>query len=672
MGGGVSTARFAQRARWLAGAGILALPACSALRTEPPERPAPPPLLAARAAPVNPGVRPVKPTVIPAAAQVKADDQPRTAPPLQSGPSLPRAPEASTQGRPLPIDLPTALALGNANPLDIQIAGERLRAASAQLDRARSLWLPNIGVGVDYFRHDGQIQDIVGNVFTTSRSSFLVGAGPTAIFSVGDACYGPLAARQIHRAREADLQATRNDIALQVAEAYFNVQQARGDVGGSIEALRRAEELVKITEKVAPELAPTVEINRAKTEAARRRLAVEAAYERWQTASADLVRLLRLEPSTLVEPAEEPALVVQLIDPASPTEELIPLALTHRPELAADQAVIQAALARVRQEQTRPLLPNIALRGVGSQTPGLAGGYFGGGVNSFLGNFGARFSVDIQAVWELQNLGLGNRANVREREAEQRLALFQLLRTQDRVTAEVVQALAQVRRAANRVKAAEEGVVNAVETAEKNLRGLVPGKRVGDQLTLVFRPQEAVAAVAALDQAYRDYYAAVGDHNRAQFRLYRALGHPTQCLANSSPPSLQGRAGVEKGKGTETLGSSSPPSVLGKGAGGLGDGRSQTPNRQPHPLEGKAEQQEPSAQPTPHLAPPSLLGKGAGELGESFSPNPSTPFSPREGGEEKKCAGASNLAPVQPPEPAWLPAGYLYRRAAYVGNPGQP
>ena len=85
-------------------------------------------------------------------------------------------------------------------------------------------------------------------------------------------------------------------------------------------------------------------------------------------------------------------------------------------------------------------------------------------------------------------------------------------------------------RSANRLKAAEEGVANAAETAEKNLRGLVPGKRIGDQLTLVFRPQEAVAAVAALDQAYRDYYAAVADQNRAQFQLYRALGNPAQCL----------------------------------------------------------------------------------------------------------------------------------------------
>lgn len=527
-----SVARIRRTMRWFAGAGLFALPACSTLNSEPPERLLPPPLLAARAAPVSPGVPAIRPTVIPAGAQIKVDDKPMTAVLSRSGPALPAAPDASAQGRPLPIDLPTALALSSANPLDIQIAGERLRAASAQLDRAKVLWLPNIGLGVDYFRHDGQIQDVAGRVFTTSKSSFLLGAGPTAIFSIGEACYAPLAARQTRRAREADVQAARNDITLQVAEAYFNVQQARGEVGGSIESLRRADELVKLTEKVAPALAPTVEINRAKAEAARRRLAVETAYERWQTASADLVRLLRLEPGTLVEPVEEPALVVELIDPASKADELIPLALTHRPELASDQAVIQAALARLRQEQVRPLLPNIAVRGVGSQTPGLAGGYFGGGVNSTLGNFGARFSVDIQAVWELQNLGLGNLASVREREAEQRQALLQLLRTQDRVTAEVVQALAQVGRAANRVKVAEDGVANAAETAEKNLRGLVPGKRVGDQLTLVFRPQEAVAAVASLDQAYRDYYAAIGDHNRAQFRLYRALGHPAQCLTN--------------------------------------------------------------------------------------------------------------------------------------------
>ena len=49
-------------------------------------------------------------------------------------------------------------------------------------------------------------------------------------------------------------------------------------------------------------------------------------------------------------------------------------------------------------------------------------------------------------------------------------------------------------------------------------------------LQLVVRPQEVVAAFQTLEQSYRDFYGAAADYNRAQFRLYRALGHPAQCL----------------------------------------------------------------------------------------------------------------------------------------------
>lgn len=525
--------RLRRAARWFAGAGALIFPACASFDPEPAVAPVsrvsvdPRPLPTALQKPVAKTAPPVgrKPSpaaVVPASATVAAP------------PALPTSPAAD--GKPLPIDLPTALGLADASPIDVRIAGERLKVAAAEYDRAKVAWLPNLGLGVEYYGHAGRIQDIAGKVFPTDRQALLVGAGPTAVFATGDALYAPLAARQLVRAREADVRTARNDAALEVAEAYFAVQQARGEVAGSLDALRRAEELVKLTEKVAPDLTPTVEINRARAEVARRRFAVEAAYERWETAGADLTRVLRLEPGTVVEPAENPALVVELTDPSATPADLIPVALTHRPELAADQAVIQAALARVKQEKMRPYLPNVAVRGLANQAPGLAGGLFGGGEGDQFGNFGARFSMDVQAIWEVQNLGFGNRASVRTRQAEERVALLQLLRTQDRVTAEVVQAHARVHRAANRLKAAAGGVADAAETADKNLRGLVPGKRVGDQLVLVFRPQEAVAAVAALDQAYRDYYAAVADHNRAQFQLRRALGSPPEVPAATTAP----------------------------------------------------------------------------------------------------------------------------------------
>ena len=44
-----------------------------------------------------------------------------------------------------------------------------------------------------------------------------------------------------------------------------------------------------------------------------------------------------------------------------------------------------------------------------------------------------------------------------------------------------------------------------------------------------FKPvEDQKKAIQALAQAYNDYYGAVGDYNRAQFRLYRALGNPAQ------------------------------------------------------------------------------------------------------------------------------------------------
>jgi outer membrane protein TolC len=518
--------RIERALRWIGLAGVfMTLPACT---TAPVTAPSPIPSESSFAE-LSPGTQ--TSSIAPVSGQVNSEVG------AKSSVSLPSVPSAADQGKPLPINLPTALALSGANPIDVQLAGERLQAAAAALDRANVLWLPSISLGVDYFRHDGQIQDVAGTVFTTSRSSLLLGGGPNAVFSVGDAIYAPLVARQVVQARQAEAQVARNDTTLRVAVAYFTVQQARGEVAGAIESLRRAEELVSLAKKLG-DFAPSVEVNRARVEAARRRQAVETAYDRWQEAAAELTRILRLEPGTLVEPAEEPALKVELIDPKATTDQLITIALTNRPELAAHQAIIQAAIARVQQESVRPFIPTVALRGVGSQVPGLAGGYFGGGINDDLSNFGPRFSVDLQAVWELQNLGLGNRALIREREAESRQALLQLIRAQDSVTAEVVQAHSRVKRAANRLTSAAEAVADAAETADKNLKGLIPGKRVGDQLVLLFRPQEAVAAVAALDLAYRDYYQTVADHNRAQYQLYRALGHPSQCLVREphSPP----------------------------------------------------------------------------------------------------------------------------------------
>ena len=219
----------------------------------------------------------------------------RTAGPL-------KAPALESGDRPLPINLPTALRLANVQAVDVVAAAERLNAAFAVLDQARAQWLPTITLGGDYYRHDGKIQNSDGSVTDNSHSSWMYGAGSgigaAAILSPDDAIFGALIAKQTVRARQADLQAAHNDTLVAVTDAYFNVQQARGELAGAMDARRRAEELVRRTKELqsVSGLAPGLEVVRAQAEVARRQQTELQAREQWQLSSADLLRRLAPRP----------------------------------------------------------------------------------------------------------------------------------------------------------------------------------------------------------------------------------------------------------------------------------------------------------------------------------------------------------------------------------------
>jgi outer membrane protein TolC len=467
----------------------------------------------------------------------------RPSPSVTSASPFP-ASASSESAKPLPINLPTALRLANVQAVDIAAAAERIRVATARLQQARALWLPTITLGGDYNRHDGRIQDATGNIIDNGHSSLMfglgTGIGAAAIFSPNDAIFAGLVARQQLRARQADLQTASNDTLVAVTDAYFTVQQARGELTGALETARRMEEIFHRTQNLVPSgLVPPLETDRAEAELARRQQAELLARERWRVAGAELLRVLRLDPSTLVEPLETPQLRIDLIDLHRSVDDLIALALTNRPELAAQQAQVQATLALLKQERLRPLVPSILLRGFSTPVTGtLAGGVFAGGPNDTIGNAGLRSDIDLQVLWQLDNLGFGNRGRIRQRQAENRLAVVELFRIQDRVAAEVAQAYAQAELAGRRVDLAEKGLRAALASADKNLAALGQTKQTGGVVQLLVRPQEAVAAVQALAQAYSDYYGAIADANRAQFRLYRALGRPAQALAAGDEPCL--------------------------------------------------------------------------------------------------------------------------------------
>jgi outer membrane protein TolC len=342
-------------------------------------------------------------------------------------------------------------------------------------------------------------------------------------------------ARQQLAARQADLQAASNDTLVAVTDAYFSVQQARGELAGAVATIRLTEDLVARTRKLAPELIPELETIRAEAELVRRYQAERLSLERWRVSSAELIRVLRLDPGTRVEPVEPPQLKVDLVGLDRPLDELIELALTNRPELASQQAQVQATLTLLRQEKLRPLIPSLLLRGYSTPvTGGLMTSYAFYGNNGNLTDSNFRNDIDVQVLWRLDNLGFGNLAAVHQRQAEKEQAIVELFRRQDRVAAEVAQAQAQLQETAERLTWAESGARLARESADKNLAALRQTKAGGGAVQLIVRPQEVVAAIEALGQAYSDYYGAVADFNRAQFRLYRALGQPASFLTEAA------------------------------------------------------------------------------------------------------------------------------------------
>jgi outer membrane protein TolC len=423
-----------------------------------------------------------------------------------------------------PIDLPTALRLANAQNTQVLFAQARIVEASAQLEQARVLLLPTLSAGASYSHHDGRLQDVEGNVLEISRSAGTLGlgaggvaAGPLAVPGVSvrsdlaDAIFLPLVARQVSRAREAESRVVQNNVLLSVAIAYLELVRAKAELVIAEEAYSNASELARVTDEFAKAgEGLQSDAERAQVERSLRDKDVEEAHEVLQVRSAQLAELLRLDPQIQLDPADAAVLPIDLVSRETTLRELVSTALENRPELEQSHALVHAACERLRQAKYGPLLPSVLL--------GFSVGGFGGGTGSTLGNSSDRTDYDAMIVWELRNLGLGDRSLKAERQSQYHQTQLLEVATLDRVSSEVAQAHAQVASRRKQIAIAEVAVDRAMKSFQLNRT------RIFEKQGL---PIEVLQAIQSLAITRREYLAAVIDYDQAQFRLHAALGQPT-------------------------------------------------------------------------------------------------------------------------------------------------
>jgi outer membrane protein TolC len=422
------------------------------------------------------------------------------------------------------ISLSDALRLAGVESPTIGLAEEIVRASLAEQTLARSLLFPSLHAGATLSAHQGTLLSAQGIVRTVDRESLFFGAGadvrgagtvavPGVILTghLGDAVFAPRVARQKVLSSGLDAQATRNQVLLQVANAYLALAGAEARVLALRESERELAEVARLTaDFAAAGQGRDGDAQRARGELQLLQGTRLQAEEDAALSAAELSRLLSVDPATRLRPEAGTPPLVHLVDARQSLEHLIEQALAQHPEIAARGADVALRETRLRQERVRPLLPTLAV--------GFSAGDFGGGsdqVGYRFSHFNGRTDFDVLAVWTLQNLGFGNRAIQNKVRAEIGQADAARAQAIDKVRREVAEAFADSAARREQMDLAQQRAATAQKAFQQDLNRTK---------NLEGRLLEVLDSFNQLTAARQELIATMVGFSQAQFNLYVALG----------------------------------------------------------------------------------------------------------------------------------------------------
>ena len=362
-----------------------------------------------------------------------------------------------TDGSPAADQFATALRLSNGRPLLIAAAQARVQIAAAQAEKANVLWLPNLNTGMDYIRHTGGTQGTTGDLLVENTNSFI--AGGSAVLRVGNGgrhlrapCRSTGAGRAADRYADGSQRSSRNNgrVVLQRADGARHIRgndrcddqggrhRAPGRIAGQgTGGTRRNRPRTHITGRIGAVIA-----NRA---------AAMAGVERQPDPSPPL------DPSAMVVPLEPDHLQVTLIAPSLAGGRSDRGRLDESTRAGLASRMVRATLIRLRRERLRPLDAEHPGHGQWHARLLVSRGHLRHRQRQQSESMGRPRRRCAQVVWQLDNLGFGYQAKVREQRGEAKLANIELFNVQDHVAAEVAQAKADVDSATVRVDTGRSG-----------------------------------------------------------------------------------------------------------------------------------------------------------------------------------------------------------------------
>ncbi len=417
---------------------------------------------------------------------------------------------------PSPIDLATTLRLAGANGVEIRIARERLEAAKAGATSAVTQFLPWLSAGATYRAHGGLVQDVAGDVIEADKDAHTVGVALSLQVDVGDAVYRTLAAHQARAAAEQQLEARRQETLVRAAQAYFDLLEAQAAVRVAADALGISRDYEsQLHRAVDAGIALKGDELRVSVQTHRNQLALQQAQEERRVLAARLAEALRLDPTTELVGQDVELAPLVLVPATESLESLVAEAVAARPEVKESLALVRLADETRKGAVYGPLIPTVAGQA--------AVGNLGGGRDGGLVVSGSSRDYLAAVGWRIGPGGLFDLGRIRASRARLGEAQWNAEKLKDGVAREVVEAHARVLSRQEQVATAKE----ALAVAEQGLE-LARGRKqfeVGVVLENILAEQDQT-------RTRQDYVRAIGEYDKSQYALARALGR----LGRVAPP----------------------------------------------------------------------------------------------------------------------------------------
>lgn len=436
------------------------------------------------------------------------------------------------------IDLASALNLAGVRSPQILLARERIVEATALRQLAAAQFLPSLHLGTSFNNHDGAIQQGTGAILQVNRGSYYLGAGANAVgagsvtvpgvewtWNISDTLFKALESRQFVKRRQFAARAMENEMLLRVGLAYVQLVRAEGRRAVAWQNVADANDVVRLLKAYAKAgQGRQSDEDRAVADFRHRQAVLEQAEGDVLTRSARLAELLDLPPEPRLHPAEDRALPSPAVPDPVPLPELLTIAVLNRPELHEQQAAIRQALLRLQGAKLLPFAPTVL---VGYSYGAEAGGSNltaqPPGANPFAegapryGGLTDRADFDAALFWTVQNLGVGNLAQVRIARSNLASSNLELVRRLNNVRSEVASAHGRIQARLVRIDACEQAVKAITVGYDQDFR------RIRGAVGL---PIELMNSLRLLCESRLAYLDAIMDYNQAQMELYVALGQP--------------------------------------------------------------------------------------------------------------------------------------------------